>query len=205
MARWRLTEPHYIFTDPDTIWERLETDTTTGRQVRKQYIVPAYFHHEIESDWTDKVEKAVIVSNHRDPAHRTDIVFKGDPTPGMIAIDDEAKAISAKYKDKWNIPDHIKWGDGQYSSALADHFAEQMDKVNMRSSQLAEKNSSDLSKYMENAGVQQAQMIKILEMLALKSSGADKVVDDLEPLPAKAEEPVPSLPPARAPSSLRRI
>ena len=204
MARWRLTEPHYIFTDPDTIWERLETDLTTGRQVRKQYVVPAYFHHEIESDWTDKTEKAVIVCDGKNPG-KGDIIFKGEPTPGMRAIDKEAEEISAKYEKQWNIPDHIKWGDGQYSVALADHFAEQMDKVNMRSSQLAEKNASDLSKYMENAGVQQAQMIKILEMLATKSSGADKVVDDLEPLPATAEEPAPSLPPARAPSSPRRI
>jgi hypothetical protein len=206
MARWRLTEPHYIFTDPDTIWERLETDTTTGRQVRKQYIVPAYFHHEIESDWTDKAEKAVFVCDGKNPG-RGDIIFKGDPTPGMMAIDDEAKAISAKFKDKWNIPDHIKWGPGEYSVALADHFAEQIDKVNMRANQLAEKSSSDLSKYMENAGVQQAQMIKILEMLAAKSAGATPVVDDLEPLDApKVEEPAPSLPPAaKAPSLPRRI
>ena len=201
MARWRLTEAHYLFTDPDTIWERLETDSTTGRQVRKQYVVPAYFHHEIESDWTDKVEKAVIVCDGHNPG-KGDIIFKGEPTPGMMALDDEAKAISAKYKDKWNIPDHIKWGDGQYSSALADHFAEQIDKVNMRAGQLSEQNAVNLSKYMESAGVQQAQMIKILEMLAVKSAGASPTIDDLEPLDApKVEEPKPhpQPPAAKAP------
>src|SRR6516162_3157993 len=156
MARWRLTEPHYLFTDPDTVWERIETDMVSGRQVRKQYVVPAYFHHEIESDWTDKIERGVFVCDGHNPG-KGDIIFKGHPTPGMRAVDDEAKAISAKYESKWNIPDHIKWGDGQYSAALADHFAEQMDRVNMKSSQLADQNAENLAKYMENAGVQQAQ------------------------------------------------
>jgi|SRR5215469_16161995 len=171
MARWRLTEPHYLYTDPDTLWERIETDTETGRQVRKQYVVPAYFHHEMISDWTDKVEKAVIVANRFDKAHKTDIVFKGEPTPGMMALDDEAEAISAKFKDKWNLPDHIKWGDGQYSSALADHFAEQIDKVNMRATQMAEQNSRNVEEYMKAQGLQSSQIIKILEMLATKATG----------------------------------
>ena len=166
MARWRLTEPHYLYTDPDTVWERLEVDTTTGRQVRKQYVVPAYYHHEIEADWTDKVEKAVIVCDGHNPS-KGDIIFKGDPTPGMIAIDDEAKAISAKFRDKWNIPDNIKWGDGQYSSALADHFVQEQDKMNMQAVQT----NRNLEEYMKAQGLQQAQVIKILEMLANKATG----------------------------------
>jgi hypothetical protein len=181
MARWRLTEPHYIYTDPDTIWERLETDTETGRQVRKQYVVPAYFHHELSADWTDKVEKAVIVSSRRDPAHRTDIVFKGDPTPGMRAIDDEAIEISKKLEAKWNIPDHIKWGDGQYSSALADHFAEQQERVNMKMSKLTEENATNLAKYMEQMGLHQSQMMKIMEVLAEKSIGEGNAPRPTEP------------------------
>ena len=169
MARWRLTEPHYLFTDPDTVWERIETDMVSGRQVRKQYVVPAYFHHEIESDWTDKIEKGVFVCDGHNPG-KGDIIFKGEPTPGMKAIDDEAIAISAKYKDKWNIPDNIKWGDGQYSSALADHFVQQQDKVNMQMSKLTEQNAAQLGKFMEQIGLQQSQMMKIMEILAGKSS-----------------------------------
>src|SRR6516164_8837593 len=166
MARWRLTEPHYLYTDPDTVWERLEVDTTTGRQVRKQYVVPAYYHHEIEADWTDKAEKGVFVCDGHNPG-RGDIIFKGDPTPGMIAIDDEAKAISAKFRGRWNIPDNIKWGDGQYSSALADHFVQEQDKMNMQAVQT----NRNLEEYMKAQGLQQAQVIKILEMLANKATG----------------------------------
>jgi hypothetical protein len=166
MARWRLTEPHYLYTDPETIWERLEVDTTTGRQVRKQYVVPAYFHHEIEADWTDKQEKAVVVCDGHNPG-KGDVIFKGDPTPGMRAIDDEAIAISAKFAKKWNIPDNIKWGDGQYSSALADHFVQEQDKMNMQAVQT----NRNLEEYMKAQGLQQAQVIKILEMLANKATG----------------------------------
>ena len=170
MARWRLTEPHYLYTDPDTIWERLETDTETGRQARRQYIVPAYFHHELQQDWTDKEEKGCFVCNGNNPK-KGDIIFKGNPTPGMKAIDDEAIAISAKYADKWNIPDHIKWGDGQYSSALADHFVEQQDKVNMKMGQLTEQNAQNMARFMEQMGLQQSQMVKVMEILAEKSKG----------------------------------
>src|SRR6516162_198538 len=170
MARWRLTEPHYILTDPDTIWERLETDINTGRQVRKQYVVPAYFHHGIESDWTDKEARAVIVCDGHNPG-KGDIIFKGEPTPGMKALDDEAIAITAKFEKKWNIPDNIKWGDGQYSSALADHFVQEQERVNMRMSQVTEQNTRNLEEYMKAQGLQQAQVIKILEMLASKANG----------------------------------
>src|SRR6516164_1126450 len=96
MARWRLLEPHYLITVPCAKWEYMETDRTTGRQIRKQYDVPTYFHHEIEADWTDKKEGGVFVSNGTN-ANPSDIIFKGEPTPGMLAIDDEAKAISSKY------------------------------------------------------------------------------------------------------------
>src|SRR5215472_1027240 len=169
MARWRLTEAHYLYTNPDTIWERVETDTETGRQVRKQYVVPAYFHHEIECDWTDKGKKAVIVCNGHNPKRR-DIIFIGDPTPGMLPLDEEAEAITAKLKHKWNIPDTIKWGPGQYSSALADHFAEQQDRVNMKMSALTEQNTQAINQFMQQMGLQQSQMMKILEILADKST-----------------------------------
>jgi len=174
MARWRLTEPHYLYTDPDTVWERIETDTVTGRQVRKQYVVPNYFHHELESDWTDKEEKAVIVSNRFDREHKRDIVFKGDPTPGMKALDDEAEAISAKFKDKWNIADNIKWGDGQYSAALGDHFARQLEEAQVRAEKMSTDNATNLAKFMEQMGLQQSQMMKIMEILAEKTT-ADKL------------------------------
>jgi len=197
MARWRLTEPHYLYTDPDTIWERLETDTETGRQVRRQYIVPAYFHHELQQDWTDKEEKGCFVCNGNNPK-KGDIIFKGNPTPGMKAIDDEAIAISAKYADKWNIPDHIKWGDGQYSSALADHFVEQQDKVNMKMGQLTEQNAQNMARFMEQMGLQQSQMVKVMEILAEKSKGELNATE-------RPSEPDPVRPPTARTATGRRF
>jgi len=193
MARWRLTEPHYIYTDPDTVWERIETDTETGRQIRKQYVVPAYFHHEIEADWTDKVEKAVFVCDGNN-CQKRDIVFKGDPTPGMMPVDDEAKAITDKFKHKWNIPDTIKWGPGQYSSALADHFAEQQDRINMKMSAMTEQNTQAINQFMQQMGLQQSQMMKILEILADKSTPLSSLSlgEPDAPGPVEADNPRPA-------------
>jgi len=180
MARWRLTEPHYLYTDPDTVWERIETDTVTGRQIRKQYVVPAYFHHEIEADWTDKNEKAVIVSDGHNPG-KGDIIFKGEPTPGMRAMDDEAEKISEKFRERWNIPDNIKWGDGQYSGALTDYFTQQQDKLAREVGQLASDNARSLDVFMKQSGLQQSQMVELLKILANKSSGEPNAPGPTEP------------------------
>jgi len=179
MARWRLLEPHYLFTEPGTKWEYVETDRVTGRQVRKQYDVPTYFHHEAETDWNDyttlangaKAAGQVVVSDGHNPGPR-DIIFKGEPTPGMDPLDDEARAITAKFrKEKWNIPDNIKWGAGEYSIALADHFVQQQDKVNMQMAKLEESRVQNTDKFQESMIAMMAQNQKILELLAVKSNG----------------------------------
>ena len=192
MARWRLLEPHYLLTDPPNKWEYIETDRTTGRQIRKQYEVPTYFHHEIEADWTDKVAGGVFISNGNG-AHPTDIIFKGEPTPGMLALDDEAKAISGKYTKTWSLMDKMYDvnSPGDYGTQLADHFAQQQDKVNMQMSQLAESNARGFNDFMKTMTAMMAQNQKILEMLAMKSAGVEPVIDNLEPLgePDAPEKP----------------
>jgi hypothetical protein len=192
MARWRLLEPHYLYTDPGVKWEYTETDRGTGRQVRKQYDVPQYFHHESEADWTDKVAGAVIVSDGHNADPR-DIIFKGDPTPGMHPIDDEARAITLKFKAKWGLPDQIfsLASPGSYSTNLTDYFVQQQDKVNMQMADLAQKNAHGFDQFMHSMTSMMMQNQKILEVLAVKSSGATPVVDDLEPLeePNATEKP----------------
>jgi hypothetical protein len=178
MARWRLTEPHYLFTDPGTKWEYVETDRTTGRQVRKQYEVPQYFHHEAEADWNEyesgprgeKLAGSIVVSDGRNAKPR-DIVFKGNPTPGMDPIDDEAKAITAQFKDKWNLPDNIKWGPGEYTTGLTDWLVTQQDKVSSKMAALAEKNTAGFGDFMKSMTEMMQQNQKILEMLTVKSNG----------------------------------
>ena len=192
MARWRLTEPHYLYTDPGTKWEYIETDRATGRQVRKQYDVPTYLHHESEADWTDKVNGLVVVSDGHN-AQPKDIIFKGDPTPGMYPLDDEATALTVKFKAKWGLPDQIFSlnNPGSYSTNLADHFVQQQDKVNMQMADLAQRNAQGFDQFMQSMTAMMQQNQKILEVLAMKASGATPVIDDLEPLeePDATEKP----------------
>jgi len=169
MARWRLLEPHYLHTEPGVVWEYMETDRTTGRQTRKQFPVPQYFHHEVESDWTDKQAQMVVVSDGKG-AKTGDIVFKGEPTPGMMPLDDEAKAISSKFREKWSLPDKMFDPDrpGDYSTNLADHFVQQQDKVNMQMTKLEEKRAQGFDQLMQGMTALMQQNSKILEALSNK-------------------------------------
>jgi hypothetical protein len=193
MARWELREPHYLYTEPGAKWEYIETDRMTGRQVRKQYDVPAYFHHESEADWNDyillpngqKSSGRIVVSDGHNAQPR-DIIFKGDPTPGMQPLDDEARAITAKFKDKWNLPEKMfdPNNAGDYGTNLADHFVQMQDKVNMQMSKIEEQRVQGMDKFLTGMNEMMMQNQQILAMLA------GKVTDAAEPLNAKpAVEP----------------
>jgi len=179
MARWELREPHYLYTEPGTKWEYIETDRTTGRQVRKQFDVPQYFHHEAETDWTEFTTLAngqrstgkVVVCNGHNPGPR-DIIFKGDPTPGMQPIDDEAREITAKLKTKWNLPDKMfdMNNVGDYATNLADHFVQMQDKVNMQVQKMAEQRTEGMDKFMQTMAEMMAQNQQILAALVGKAT-----------------------------------
>lgn len=102
MARWQLTEPHYLNT-VDTKWEFETKNRTTGRSERKQFRVPLHLDPNIEADWnyTDRVGNNIVdgkvVVCWEGKGEDRDIVFEGDPTPGMLPLDDEAKAVSEKF------------------------------------------------------------------------------------------------------------
>lgn len=103
MARWRLAAPHYLNT-PGTGWEYKENNRTTGKPTRKVFPVPQFLHPEDPSDWNwtyDKDSGEIIVC-HEGLGHEKDIIFIGDPTPDMIPLDDEAKAISSKLEKRWD-------------------------------------------------------------------------------------------------------
>lgn len=102
MARWQLTEAHYLNV-PDNLWEQQITDRATGRPVRKQFKVPLHLDPNIEGDWNHKeqlgnniIDGKIIVC-HAGKGDPKDIVFEGPPTPGMLPLDDEAKQISSKF------------------------------------------------------------------------------------------------------------
>ena len=102
MARWKLTEPHYLNV-PGTEWEQVLNDRITQRPIRHKYPVPMHLDPRIESDWNYRDplnpmdgEIHVAWANGRQGAK--DIIFIGDPTPGMFPLDEEAREISAKFK-----------------------------------------------------------------------------------------------------------
>ena len=93
MARWRLTDKHYIYTDPPTEWEQKETDLTSGEEVRKRYEVPKYLNPEEPRNQNYPGECIVCWKGKGEPK---DIAFRGMPTPSMIPLDEEAEKISAQ-------------------------------------------------------------------------------------------------------------
>ena len=125
MARWRLTDGHYLNV-PGTEWEYKETDRETGRSARKVYEVPLYLHPNNSFDWNYPQDEAIIVSNRYDPAHHKDYVFVGPPTPDMDPLDDEAKKISQGYIDSgaWKHP--IDALNMTYSQSVLSDFERQI-------------------------------------------------------------------------------
>lgn len=110
MARWKLIAPHYIPV-PGAEWEYRELDRKTGKQVTRKFPVPSLLDPRDPGDWnhsvrshTGEVIDGEIIVCHIGKGQPQDIEFTGDPTPDMIPLDDEAKAISAAFADRWRHP-----------------------------------------------------------------------------------------------------
>src|SRR5262245_6578320 len=125
MARWRLTQPHYLQV-PGTEWEYKETDRETNRQARKVFEVPLYLDPRDAADWNYRSEEAIIVSNKFDPAFRRDFVFTGPPTPDMEPLDDEAKKITQGYIDSGAWVHPIDSLNMNYSQSVLSDFERQI-------------------------------------------------------------------------------
>lgn len=110
MARWRLRNGHYLNTlvmEEDklvagTQWEYKEQDRGTGRAARKMYNVPQLLDPKDPADCNYPGE--IIVCNEYDRAFPRDIIFLGEPTPEMEALDEAAETISASLRHKWEHP-----------------------------------------------------------------------------------------------------
>lgn len=128
MARWRLVAPHYLNVE-GTKWEYSEVDRTTGKQKRTQFPVPTMLDPDQPTDWShvygkDAGEIIVARGKSDDPK---DIIFIGDPTPDMVPLDDEAKAISAAMAPKWKHP--IESLSGTYADAMLKDLGQQIEEV----------------------------------------------------------------------------
>ena len=110
MARWRLTQAHYLNV-PGTEWEYKETDRTSGKQGRKVFAVPLYLP-----------EDAVVA--YAGSEQRGDEVFLGEPTPDMEPLDAEAQKISDACRPKWQHP--IEALPGNFGGSLIANFEKQI-------------------------------------------------------------------------------
>lgn len=130
MARWKLMTPHYLNTVSPNEWEYQETDRTTGRPIRRKFLVPRLLNPLDPGDFTntwgnrDNQEGEVIVCLPGQGEGR-DVEFLGDPTPDMVPVDDEARAISASFENQWRYkPDTDT--PGNYSQSIVDQFRAEM-------------------------------------------------------------------------------
>ena len=98
MARWRLTDKHYLPVE-GTEWEYIETDQETGRRARKIYEVPKFLDPKNPADFNYPGE---IIVSHK--PHGRDYIFKGDPTADMEPLDEEATEISNRLRERWREP-----------------------------------------------------------------------------------------------------
>lgn len=127
MARWKLAVAHYIHTVAKNQWEYIEVDRKTGRPKRHLFTVPRYLNPLEESDHNSisaQGEGEIIVCTEGG-GQPTDIEFVGNPTPDMIPLDDEAKAISASFESLWSYkPGDIPEAEGGYAASLVEKLSD---------------------------------------------------------------------------------
>lgn len=110
MARWRLTQKHYLNV-PGTVFEYKET-THYGRQVKKDFpcglfldpesLVDCNYNQDGESrSFGSNLPGEIIVAWDDGAQKPRDIIFVGSPTLDMVPLDDAAKAASAEMAPGW--------------------------------------------------------------------------------------------------------
>jgi hypothetical protein len=160
MARWKLATAHYLNTN-DTQWEYNEANRTTGKPIRVRFDVPRFIDPRDPADWTkswgprDNSDGECIVcwAGKGDPS---DIVFKGDPTPDMIPVDDEAREVSASFEDRWRYKPETS--EISYSQALVDEF--QMELANKMTKPVEIPGLQELAQSVALMVQQNAELIK---------------------------------------------
>jgi hypothetical protein len=125
MARWKLTDAHYLNV-PGIELEYKESDRETGRQARKIYHVPLYLNPKNREDWNYPQDEAIIVTNREDRTHPRDIFFEGPPTPDMEPLDDEAREISQGYHDRGEWKHPIEAMNMTYSQSILSEFEQKL-------------------------------------------------------------------------------
>lgn len=174
MARWKLTEGHYIIAERDGSrpeWEYKEISRSTGREIRKKFPVPMYLDPRIEEDWNYREDRGeeisgIIVTDGSNSKPKDILLIKNAKgqlpiTPGMDPLDDEARALSAKYNERV-IPIEGR-EDATYSERLLDKFIEQMAEAKTNAG--AQMSVPGIDKVLESMTAMMEQNQKILMAL----------------------------------------
>ena len=119
---------HYLNV-PDEEWEYTETDRKTGRPRKRKFAVPRLLDINDPSCWTNKWgsqgnEEGEVVVCYEGKGDERDQIFTGDPTPEMMPVDDEARAISAKFEKIWQYKPET--AVASHSQSLIDQFQIEM-------------------------------------------------------------------------------
>ena len=143
MARWRLTQKHYLNV-PGTTYEHKET-SNYGKQVRKNYNVPLFLDPEDPGDCNynyggesrspnQNGAGEIIVAYATGAERPRDIIFEGPPTIDMVPLDEEAKAISEEMRAAWGrsyITEDVD--EGGFSNRLLHELSETLNAFNATS------------------------------------------------------------------------
>jgi hypothetical protein len=99
-----------------------------------------------------------IVVCHEGKGEKRDIVFYGDPTPDMSPLDDEARAISASFEDKWRYkPDTA---EVSYSQSMIDSFKHEQEEIASRPQQVEIAGLQELVAMMGQMMVANQELVK---------------------------------------------
>jgi len=155
----------------------------TGKPQRKIFNVPLYLDPENPEDcnYKDGFESWIIVA-HEGSEQGRDIIFVGDPTPGMLPVDDEAKAITARFS--WTptqgIDDESK--ENSYQNKLLLGLIDQMADMSIKAS------ATPMAAGMEQFLASMTQMMQQQTEILAKMANPSVIVDVEPPLP-EADEP----------------
>lgn len=179
MARWELTDTHYIHGhypgEDDTAWQFTETNMETGRVARKLFTVPRL------------LDKGTIVSQgERNPR---EFEFKGPPTPEMLPLDDDAEAISTQHRSKWMAPmdGFPTQGPGGFNDAVLQRLTDALDNIS-RNQPIQQQSAVPVGSVSRaEFEILQAQLLEVQAQLLKAGPQVDEEepLQDVQPTPAE--------------------
>ncbi len=165
MARWRLTDKHYLNIE-GTKWEYTENSRTTGKPVRKVFNVPMYLNPEDPADWNWKHDKdsGEIIVCYAGKGLEKDYVFVGEPQPtiDMLPLDAEAAAISAKINTNQFAQNTL--AEGGMTGALLEALGEKLAEATTAATQ--NNGNANMDKLLETMNAMMQQNATLIATLA---------------------------------------